>query len=318
MSDVKLFKIGSINHQVEELSSQFAKLEKDLQRLVEYNMEALLGVRFLASEYAINGGRIDSLGIDEDGCPVIVEYKRHSNENVINQGLFYLDWLLDHIADFQLLVMKQINQKVADEIEWNGARLICIASDFNKYDEHAIKQIDRNIELMRYKYFGEDLLLLDLVNTQSVNQLKLAQKSIAKQTTISIDEKGKSKSISTSGHNHLDSIAKASPQLLGLYNSTCDFCESLGDDSQRKELKLYTAFKRIKNFISVLVLPQKKDERILLYLKVNPSTIELSEGFTHDVTNKGHWGTGDLEVVIRSEDDLEKSKPLIQMSFDNN
>jgi predicted transport protein len=91
----------------------------------------------------------------------------------------------------------------------------------------------------------------------------------------------------------------------------------LGDDSQRKELKLYTAFKRIKNFVSILVLPQQKDERIHLYLKVPPNSIELEKGFSHDVSNKGHWGTGDLEVVIRSDADLEKAKPLIQKSFEN-
>ena len=50
-------------------------------------------MRFLASEYstgARHGGRIDSLGIDENSSPVIFEYKRAVNENVINQGLFYL------------------------------------------------------------------------------------------------------------------------------------------------------------------------------------------------------------------------------------
>lgn len=318
MSDVKLFKIGSTNHQVEELSSQFAKLEKALQELVECNMETFLGVRFLASEYVINGGRIDSLGIDENGCPVIIEYKRHSNENVINQGLFYLDWLLDHTADFQLLVMKQISQQDADQIEWNGARLICIASDFNKYDEHAIKQIDRNIELMRYKYFGDDLLLLELVNTQTVTQQKTAQKSIAKLTEALPEPINTQAEPKSNDKSHAASLANASDQLLSLYESICDYCESLGDDAQRKELKLYTAFKRIKNFASFHVLPQKKDERVVVYLKLDPLGIKLEKGFSRDVTNTGHWGTGDLEILIRNQQDLEKAKPLIQMSFDNN
>lgn len=55
-------------------------------------MEPLLGVRFLASEYrASNRGRMDTLGIDENNCPVTIEYQCNTNENVINQGLFYLD-----------------------------------------------------------------------------------------------------------------------------------------------------------------------------------------------------------------------------------
>jgi predicted transport protein len=272
-------------------------------------METFLGVRFLASEFTTsNGGRIDSLGLDENGCPVIIEYKRHTNENVINQGLFYYDWLLDHKAELQLLVMKELGNEVADDIEWAGARLVCIASDFTKYDEHAIKQIDKNIELMRYKYFGDDLFMLELVNTQSTktNQHTKLGKTSSNQSTSANDK----------SHQHRLSIS--SDSLFSLYDDICDFCQSLGDDSQRKELKLYTAFKRIKNFASFHVLPQKKDERILMYLKLSPSDIQLEHGFSHDVTNKGHWGTGNLEVVIRNEQDIEKAKSLIQMSFENN
>jgi predicted transport protein len=309
LSDIKLFRLDQKDSHVAELTSQFAKLERDLQLIVEKHMETFLGVRFLASEYTTsNKGRIDSLGLDENGCPVIIEYKRHSNENVINQGLFYLNWFLDHKADFQLLAMKVLGNDIADTIEWSGARLICIASDFNKYDEHAIQLIDRNIELMRYKYFSDDLLLFELVNTQSA-QTKDQPKS---NSSTSI---GRNKS---NDKSHADSLAMASPALLQLYESICDYCNSLGDDAQRKELKLYTAFKRIKNFISILVLPQQKGERILLYLKVDPASIELEKGFSQDVSNKGHWGTGDLEVVLRSVEDLQKAKSLIQLSFDGN
>jgi predicted transport protein len=76
----------------------------------------------------------------------------------------------------------------------------------------------------------------------------------------------------------------------------CDYCDSLGEDAQRKVLMLYTAFKRIKNFVSILVLPQQKVERTLSYLKVDRATIELEEGFSQDLSNKSHWETGDLEV----------------------
>ena len=75
---------------------------------------------------------MDSIGIDENNCPVIFEYKRSVNENVINQGLFYLDWLLDHKADFKLLVMDILGQEKADEIDWSMPCVICIANDFKK------------------------------------------------------------------------------------------------------------------------------------------------------------------------------------------
>lgn len=307
MSDIKLYQISNENKRVTELVGQHAKLEKELQKLIEDNMDAFLSVRFLASEFTTsNGGRIDSLGLDENGCPVIIEYKRHSNENVINQGLFYYDWLLDHKAEFQLLVMKELSTDVAESIEWDGARLLCIASDFTKYDEYAIKQIDRNIELIRYKYFGDELMMLELVNTQATKSTSVGNKTASKPNKTKVNQ----------DKTHQDSKDAASAELISLYEDICSYCESLGDDSQRKELKLYTAFKRIKNFASICVLPQK-DERVVMWLKVDPTTVELQSGFTRDVTNTGHWGTGDLEVQIRNEQDLEKAKPLIQMSFAN-
>lgn len=107
MSDIRLFRYA--NNGASELAGKSATIERTLQRLIESQMETFLGVRFLATEYSTGAkhrGRIDSLGLDENGCPVIIEYKRHSNENVINQGLFYLDWLLDHKADFQLLLLR--------------------------------------------------------------------------------------------------------------------------------------------------------------------------------------------------------------------
>src|SRR5699024_5191156 len=125
------------------------------------------------SEDAISGGRIDSMGIDENNCPVIFEYKRNMNENVINQGLFYLEWLLDHKADFELLVLDQFDKKRADEIEWSTPIVYCIANEFTKFDVNAVKQMQRNIQLVEYKKYENDLLVFDYLNLDlKVNAIK--------------------------------------------------------------------------------------------------------------------------------------------------
>jgi predicted transport protein len=323
MSDIKLFAINADS--VDELSGHSALLEKDLQNLIEGQLETFLGVRFLASEYSTgktHKGRIDSLGLDENNCPVIIEYKRHSNENVINQGLFYLDWLLDHQAEFQLLVMKQLDKELTESIEWGGTRLICIAADFNRYDEHAVQQINRNIELMRYRYFGNDLLLLELVNAQTVETS--APKKITQSSTTKSAAGGKSKS---ADKTHEERLAESSPELVSLYNQVCEYASGLGDEVQRKELKLYTAFKRIKNFVSVLVSPQNKDPRIQLFLKLSPTddllklnpTGKLHDPeFIRDVSKIGHWGTGNIELNLRCTAELETAFELISKSYQAN
>ncbi|SPK72679.1 conserved protein of unknown function [Cupriavidus taiwanensis] len=317
MSDIQLFRLS--NGAAVELPSRAAALERQLQTLIEAQMPTFLGVRFLASEYATgktHKGRIDSLGLDENDCPVIIEYKRHSNENVINQGLFYLDWLLDHQAEFRWLVMEKLGKEVAERIEWAGTRLLCIAADFTRYDQYAVQQIPRNIELLRYKMFGEDLLLLELVNANSVPDATTAKSEAAAAQTASVEPLSEPALTKTVGKDKslLEQLEQASPEICELYALTKTYMASLGDDVQEKQLKLYTAFKRLKNFACVLVYPQ----RLVLTLKLDPATVALEEGFSRDVSQVGHWGTGDLEVYLRTPADLERAKPLIERSYNEN
>lgn len=297
MSDIKLFtqQGGSLS----ELASSFAPLERALQTLFEQNLETLLGVRFLASEYMTsNGGRMDTLGIDENGYPVIIEYKRERSENVINQGLYYLDWLMDHRGDFELLVRDKFDKEAADAIEWSAPRLICIAADFTKYDEHAIKQMSRNIELIRYRRFCDDLLLLELLTTVSTKPLPMADTKL-----------GKPQKYKTNAEH----LADASEALANLYADLETFLMGLGDDVVQKELRFYFAFKRIKNFACVEVKTQLNVLRV--FLKIDPSTVDLEEGFTRDVRQVGHIGTGDLEVTLHGHEDFDRAKPLILQSY---
>jgi hypothetical protein len=69
MTDIKLFRISS--GQVDELAGTTDTVEKSVRTFAKENFEALLGVRLSASEFtASNGGRIDTLGLGESGCPI--------------------------------------------------------------------------------------------------------------------------------------------------------------------------------------------------------------------------------------------------------
>jgi predicted transport protein len=307
MSDVKLFRIG--DEAAEEFIGQPIRFEKKLQVLVEKHLEALLRIRFVASEHSTgkkHGGRIDTLGLDENFCPTIIEYKRNSNANVINQGLFYLDWLMDHQGSFELLVQKVLGHNAATRIDWSAPRLLCIAEDFGRYDIHVIHQINRNIELVRYKLFGDDLLLLDLVNVVSAEGKE-------------VPDDGDTPPISPPDIHRTtqdEALERASPALTELYEAARDYITGLGDDIQERFLKYYIAYKRLKNFACICL--QTGKNRLLMYLPLDPDTVPLEEGFSCSVRGKGHHGTGDLELTIGSLDDLEKAKPLIQKSFEEN
>lgn len=305
MSDLKLFhtQVGLM----QELESSSAPLEKGLQTQFEKNLETLLGVRFLASEYVTtHGGRMDTLGIDENGYPVIIEYKRDRSENVINQGLFYLDWLMDHRGDFEILVRDRYGREAADQIEWSAPRLICIAADFTKYDEHAIKQMGRNIELVRYPKFGDDLLLLELLSAVSAPASSKAALPQPKGPTATASSY---KTVS----QYMDDM---SLQLAELFADVETFLLARGDDVTKKVTRFYLAYRRIKNFACVEVRPTLN--QLKMFLKLNPDTVELQEGFARDVRKIGHFGTGDLELTIGSHEDFDRAKALILRSYEEN
>ncbi|SDZ34979.1 DUF5655 domain-containing protein [Thermoactinomyces sp. DSM 45892] len=303
MSDIKLFRI--YDDSAEELAGRSVTVEKSLQNILEQHLETFLGVRFLATEYNTgkkHAGRIDTLGIDENNSPVIIEYKRAVNENVVTQGLFYLDWLLDHKAEFELMVMRTYGIEVSNAIEWSSPRLLCIAGGFTKFDRHAVEQIHRNIELYVYKYYDEGLLLLELVNATTAQTMHINEQT-ENQRNVSV----KVKTVS-------DYLEQANTQITDRYEALKAYMMALGDDVQIKILKHYIAFKRIKNFVCLEIHPQTG--RILLYVKVNPDQVTLENGFTRDVRNIGHFGTGNLEVAITSDADIERAKHLISMAYD--
>ena len=297
MSDIKLFRIA--DNTVTEIKGTSVALEKSLQTLIEQHLEDFLGVRFLATEYSTgpkHNGRIDTLGIDENGCPVIIEYKRAVNENVINQGLFYLDWLMDHKADFKLLVIDKLGKDAAKSIAWDVPRLLCIAGDFNKYDEHAVQQMGRNIELIRYRYYS-DMLMFELVNAAT------------RQVIVSSSEPGNHKKYDKTVTEQLE---QTDQEIRDRFEAIKEYMLALGDDVQMNTLKLYVAFKRLKNFACV----QVQSKVILVYLKLDLTEPEIIEGFTRDVHDIGHWGTGNLEVTIRSDSDLKKAEPLFAKAYE--
>ena len=310
MADIKVFQLAP--NEVHELPPQAAQVEKSLQTLFERHLDSLLGVRFLASEYStgpVHGGRIDTLGLDEDGSPVIVEYKRSVNENVINQGLFYLDWLMDHQKEFQWLVLDTLGHDVASRVEWSAPRLICIAGDFTRYDGHAVKQINRNIELIRYRRFGDELLMIELVHAPRTANRAVAAVQIAAPQPEQVPAKDPYQ------NQRIDyRLSQASSGLRDIWEAIVAFLTALGDDVQVKELKLYIAFKRIKNFACMELYPQKGV--ILAFLKLDPDTMAMEPGFTRDVRKIGHFGTGDVEVSIRTLGDLTKAQPLFTRAYE--
>ena len=162
--------------------------------------------------------------------------------------------------------------------------------------------MNRNIELIRYRRFGNTLLMLGMVNAISV-------------TTDSLTGSRERKSATLTSETISEVLYSLDGLLLDLYETLRDPILALGDDIQEKKPKYYVAFKRLRNFACVEVHPSKLT--VTAYLKVDPQTVTLTPSFTRDVYGVGHSGTGDLEVKIRTPNDLERAKALLQESYDS-
>ncbi|MFD7617979.1 DUF5655 domain-containing protein [Streptomyces sp. NPDC059802] len=295
MSSLKLFRAEIANGGMVEVMPRLAEVEADVQGLVEAHMETLLGVRFLASEYGtgpVHGGRIDSLGLDENGAPVIVEYKRGVDAGVIHQSLFYLSWLMDHRAEFERLVRDRFGATAASQVLWSGPRLICIAGDFTRYDVHAVREHRRSIDLVRYRLFGGDLLGLETVASVSggMHADRRARRQAVARAAADVQ-----------GASMMELASAVDEALLGL-----------GDGVNRVERKQYRAYQRLRNF-ACLCPPQRS--KMLVYLTIDPKDVDLVPGFTRDVSGPGHHGTGDLEVQLRTPKDVERALDLFRASY---
>lgn len=302
----KLFHLHA--DRTEELPASTFPIEKTLQTLLERNLDTFLGVRFVASEHrtgSSHAGRIDTLGLDENNSPVIIEYKRDVNESVINQGLYYLNWLVNNRAEFQLLVQEKLDQATAKVIDWSAPRVICIAGDFTKFDVHAVQQIGRNIELVRYTRYGEEHLMLEAVNALAAPSAP-AVRTVTVPAPVVVPD--------PPGDTALAMLQKCSPVVQARYVTLSDFVTSLGEDVQAKTLKYYFAFRRLKNFVCVEAGSARGE--LWLYLKLDPATVPMEPGFSRDVTRIGHRPTGNLELTIASDEDLERAKPLIRLAYD--
>jgi len=299
-----LYQLNSDSN-ISQIKPSSFKSEKELQKLFEGNLEKLLGVRFIASEFTTGDrqrGRIDSLGLDQDGSPTIIEYKKSSKENIINQGLFYLDWLVDHKGDFTIAAHETLGSEI--EIDWSQPRLILIAETFSEYDKYAVNRIGANIELWTYHRYGEDFLYLDPIFITNPK----ATKSIKKTQSTETD-----KDVEAPIYTLDDHLSGKPESTKVLFEQLREQIFALADDDSiiEKANKMYVSYKHGKNFCEVRV----QAKALWIWLDIYQSDLDDPYNLTRDVTNIGHYGTGFVDLKLSSISDLDKVVNLVEQSY---
>ncbi len=285
------------NQKAQKLKIKKFKNEKELQKLFESNLEEILGIWFLASEFTTShGGRIDTLGLDEDGSPVIIEYKESEKDNVINQGLFYLDWLVDHQGDFEILVQKKLGQSI--KVSWDAPRLILIAQSYNEYDKYAVNRISENIELKKYILYENDILFVENVVLPNEKEKSKKQKKtdiVYKESTIEDHLRGK-----------LDKVKE-------LFKELQEKILKINDKINEKVLKIYIIYELNSNFASIVL----QEKGLKVHVNIDKAEVNDPKHKLEDVSEKGHWGTGNLRMRVDDFENIDYCMDIIKQSYES-
>ncbi|MFJ1717339.1 DUF5655 domain-containing protein [Streptomyces sp. NPDC088260] len=310
MAELMLFRQDADGRDVELRGSTVA-LEVELQQRVEAGLESMLGIRFLASEYPTgpwHRGRIDTLGLDENNTPVVIEYKKGSDSGVMSQAVSYLSWLDSARHEFEALVREKLGAEVAEAINWRNPRMVCIAASFSHHDRVAVQRLNERIDLVRYRIFNGGLLSLLLIDSTPGSRRPAPTRRPRREREEAARAGG------DSGEPSVQASSTVAPACLQDLYAELDEALTVWGEVEVAPLRHYIAYRRMVNVASVIFRP--KHEVILVYLRLDPDTVEPEEGFTRDMRGIGHLGTGDLEVRVSSAADLEKAGPLIRRAFE--
>ena len=297
MSNIKLFWLRDDEQNetmLEELLGEERPFDPELRQLIERNLLAVLGIRVLASNYPLHNNqdeKIPTLGLDENFRPVIVQYG--SSAVNLNQGLFYLNWLLDHRADFKLLVLTQLDAEIDKRVAWHMPRLICIGERVAPYALHTAAQASVTVDMLRYRFHSSNLLLVERL------QPPMKQDEFSAEVLV-----------------RLNSLLRPQDTAIQrLYLSLQQIISNIAPDLEIVVREQNIAFRRLRNFAMV----QFAKQHIILFLNLNKdqvsfddlsaSNIYLSDSFTQ-------WGQGHVEIHLTNSDQLANIVNLIQRSSD--
>ncbi len=270
--------------------------EAALRDFFAANLEELLGLRFLANEYSTKDGRLDTLAIDETGTPVIIEYKWGEKDNILSQGLFYMDWLKENKRLYDLLVADKLGKDV--RVVWDSPRLLLVAQGFDRYTLSAVRQVKNSIELIKYTPYGSGILHLETVyGSETV-------RPVAEMPKKTDPEEGK-----YSFDYHLNKVNEGVREMFYTLQAEILKWTNVEEKADQKvgityrTTKSFVRFEFGKSYINVLVRDPRYDH------KIDP------KGLLKDVTSFG-WGYKGV-AKLKSKEDVQDVLELVRASYES-
>jgi len=301
-----IYKLGQRLDFIKELSF---KLERDIQKIIETNLNSLLHLDYIRTEFALNNFRIDTLAFDrENKSFVIIEYKRDKNFSVIDQGYAYLSLMLNNKADF-ILEYNESQQTTLkrNDVDWTQSRVIFVSPSFTNYQKEAINFKDLPIELYEIKRFENDTISFEQIQKSSAKE---SIKTISRNDKI-VETVSKEVKVFT----EQDHLQKVDFETRELYEQVKERLISLDDNVTTQPKKQTIGFKIDNNIFCDIVLQWKG---LKIYINLKSGDLQDQKQIARDVSNVGHWGNGSYEIKLSDMEDIDYVLSLLKQSLRKN
>ncbi len=297
---MKIYTLNNIK--LNEVDEKVFKLEREIQKLFEDNLDNIMGLTLVRSEFTIKSKRIDTLAYDKQtNAFIIIEYKRDKNISVVDQGFTYLSLMLENKADFVLEHQGQLNSTLkTTDVDWSQTRVVFVSPSFTENQILATNFKDIAIELWEVKRYENNTIVINEVkksrSAESIKPITQQNKELKRVTDEIVV------------YTEDDLLTAGSDETRELYFKFKDGILNLADDIQVVANKQYIAFRKNRNIVCMTI--QKKQIRV--WIGAKRGALDDAKGIATDVSNVGHWGTGDYEVNVTNDKDLEYIVSLIK------
>ena len=274
------------------------KLEKDIQIIIESNLEVFFGLKFVSSEFTIDHFRCDTLAFDKESQSfVVIEYKKQTDKGLFDQGLGYFELMASRQADFLMEYNEKTDKHLLKkDIDWQQSKIIFLSPSFNQSQIQAAN-FDINIELWKIRVYDQ---MIELNKISNSNKTPMPVKG----SQAKIIEKFKSYT------EEYHFTTRSSEKTRHLYEQFRDKIREFGE-FQIIPRKQYIAFRRNINFVSFIF----RKSKLHIYLGVN-FEYDDPKKLIKNASEIGHWATGSSLITIDDDSDFDYILKLIHQSYE--
>jgi predicted transport protein len=302
-------KLYSVNGgKISSVKSKPFKLEREIQTLVENNLNEFFDLEFVKSEFSLKSFRIDSLCFDKNNNSfVVIEYKNTKNYSVIDQGYTYLSLLLNNKSDFILEYNERMDKNLRrDDVDWSQSKVIFISPYYTDYQKNSVNFKDVPFELWEIKQFENNTFILNQHKVESNESIsstsKIGEDSVVSSVTREVKLYSEDFHLSNS---------RVKDECISIYNKFKERVLNFGDDIEIRPRKEYLGFIRKTNFVDV----EFQSRNIKIFINLKKGELEDPKNICRDVSNIGHYGNGDYELKVDDKSDIDYVMFLVKQSY---